>query len=87
MGTAVARHPMPKRGDVKRNDSPAKIDAEVIRDAKIVAAYREITLAEYLSELIRPLVARDLDLEHAKRSQATLPAKLKAKGKPETRGS
>jgi hypothetical protein len=44
----------------KRNDIPAKIDQEVIRLAKIVAAYRSISLAEYLSERLRPLVESDL---------------------------
>ena len=50
----------------KRNDVPVKIDAEVVRIARIVAAYDEQTLAEYLSERLRPLVAADL----AKRQKA-----------------
>ncbi|MEJ7636466.1 MAG: hypothetical protein WKF75_00375 [Singulisphaera sp.] len=76
--------PKTRKDAPKRNDSPAKIATEVIDDAKVVATLRKITLAEYLSELLRPLVARDLDMELAKRSQARLG---KAKGKPETRGS
>lgn len=50
-----------------------KIASEVVRDARIVAAYRETTLAEYLSELVRPLVARDLEQEQAKRSKPPRP--------------
>jgi hypothetical protein len=46
---------------VARNDVNVKIDSEVIKDAKMVAAARDITMAEYLSELLRPLVQRDLD--------------------------
>jgi hypothetical protein len=49
----------------KRNDVPVKIDAEVIRVAKIAAAYRELSLAEYLSERLRPLVADDVRRLHA----------------------
>jgi hypothetical protein len=49
----------------KRNDVPVKIDAEVIRVAKIAAAYRELSLAEYLSERLRPIVAEDVQRSHA----------------------
>jgi hypothetical protein len=58
---------------VKRNDVPVKLDADVVRDAKIVAAYKAKSLAEYLSELVRPLVARDLEQEHARRMKAARP--------------
>lgn len=68
MSTVTAKRPM-----VKRNDTAAKVDAQIVRDAKIVAAYRDITLAEYLSELLRPLVARDLKHEQQKRMQSDDP--------------
>lgn len=61
MATGLLERPM-----AKRNDVPVKLDAEVVRDAKIVAAYKDMSLAEYLSELIRPHVARDLEQEHAR---------------------
>lgn len=35
-----------------RNDVTAKIDADALRAAKLVATYRNQTLAEYLSELV-----------------------------------
>jgi hypothetical protein len=44
----------------RRNDIPVKLDAEVVRAAKIVAAFRDQSLAEYLSEKLRPLVLKDL---------------------------
>jgi predicted DNA binding CopG/RHH family protein len=50
----------------KRNDVPVKVDSEVIRVAKIAAAYKGLSLAEYLSETLRPIVARDVEQEHAK---------------------
>jgi hypothetical protein len=37
-----------------------KIDAEVVRRAKVVAAARRVTLSDYLSRLLRPLVEGDL---------------------------
>jgi hypothetical protein len=58
---AIADRPM-----TKRNDVPVKIDAEVVRVARIAAAYKDMSLAEYISERLRPLVAQDIDLEHAK---------------------
>lgn len=42
-----------------RNDLSVKIDAEVLKQARIVATHRNIPVAEYLSELVRPLVGRD----------------------------
>lgn len=59
----------------KRNDVPVKIDAEVIRVAKIAAAYKDMSLAHYLSERLRPLVSQDVEQEHAKKPHMT------AKGK------
>jgi hypothetical protein len=44
-----------------RKDVQVKLDADVVRMAKMVAAARDITLAEYLSEMIRPIVRRDLE--------------------------
>jgi hypothetical protein len=49
--------------EMARNDVQVKIDAGVIREAKMVAAARGITVAEYLSEMIRPIVRKDLETE------------------------
>lgn len=51
---------------VARNDVTVKLDAHVAKEAKMVAAAREITLAEYLSEILRPIVHKDLEKESAK---------------------
>lgn len=53
---------------VARNDVPVKLDADVVRLAKHVvinrrAAQKGLTLAEYLSGLLRPLVERDYEAE------------------------
>jgi predicted HicB family RNase H-like nuclease len=54
--TQLLGQPMARQ---KRNDRPVKIDASVYRKAQIVAAGKGISLAEYLSELLRPLVNKD----------------------------
>lgn len=51
------------RDVARRNDLSVKIDAEVIRKARIVVAYRDLNLAEYLSEVLAPIVDRDLAAE------------------------
>jgi hypothetical protein len=53
---------------VARNDVPVKLDAEMVRLAKHVvinrrATQKGLTLAEYLSDLLKPLVERDYDAE------------------------
>jgi hypothetical protein len=61
----------------RRQDAAVKMDAEVLRKAKIVASFKDITLAEYLSELVRPLVERDLQ----EQSRRALGEETKPKGK------
>lgn len=58
-----------ERAMAKRNDVSVKIDADVVAEAKMVAASRDVSLAQYLSELLRPLVHRDLEREYARRSK------------------
>jgi hypothetical protein len=65
---------------MKRNDVNVKLDAEVATDAKMVASARGIPMAQYLSELIRPLVRRDLESEMAKRLRQSDPKPRKSKG-------
>jgi hypothetical protein len=56
---------IPERNVAKRNDVTVKVDAEVARLAKIVAAYRDASVAEYLSDTLLPIVRRDLEQEQA----------------------
>jgi len=51
----------------RRTDVSVKMDAEVIVEAKMVAASRNVTLAEYVTELVPDLVHRDLEEEMARR--------------------
>jgi hypothetical protein len=41
-----------------------RVDAEVLHLARTVAAFRKVTLAEYLSEALRPVVTKDFDSLH-----------------------
>jgi hypothetical protein len=81
---ALADRPM-----TKRNDVPVKIDAEVVRVAKIAAAYKDMSLAEYISERLRPLVAEDIDREHEKRPHrvATKTSAKKSEGESKEGGN
>ena len=58
-----------------RNDKQTKIDADVLRNIQLVCTYRGVQIAEYISEHLRPIAARDLAEEQAR---ATKPP---AKGK------
>jgi hypothetical protein len=59
----------------RRTDVAVKIDAEVVRQAKVVAAFRGISLAEYLSETSRPAVQRDYREESRKAAGDNEPPK------------
>lgn len=61
----------------RRNDVSIKLDAEVARMAKLVADFEDKALAAYLSDLIRPLVEKDLE-RHAE--------KFLARKKPKPKG-
>ena len=58
---------------VKRNDVNVKMDADVARWCKIVSSSRGVSMAEYLSELVRPIVQRDLKAEMSKQLQPRKP--------------
>ena len=62
------------RNMAKRNDIAVKVDAVVITKAKMIAAGRNTTLAEYLSEALRPIVKRDLDATYESQRGADSPA-------------
>lgn len=47
---------MPRK---KREDTAVKIAAAIVRKARVIAAYRNITIAEYLSALLEKPVERD----------------------------
>lgn len=62
--TALATAFMPK--NPKRNDVAVKIDADVLRMARIVAAYEDVPIAELLSEISRPILLKKLAEHQAK---------------------
>ena len=81
MTTQVPEAPMAKRtGNPERVDTAVKLDAEVVRKAKIVAAYRGQTLADYLSESLGSFVDRDMETEHSKETSARAKAPKNKRG-------
>jgi hypothetical protein len=66
------------RRSVARNDVAVKIDADVVFKAKHVVLNRRrtrkgYTLAQYLSELLQPLVDRDYQAEMAESKSTKRP--------------
>jgi hypothetical protein len=51
------------RPKTERDDVTVKLDRSIVSRAKIIAAARGLTLAEYLSDLTRGLVDRDFAKE------------------------
>lgn len=62
---AVADQTMAKRRDVT-----TKMDPQVLADCRIAASFKGMTLAEYLSESMRVVSARDIDDGIRKREEA-----------------
>jgi hypothetical protein len=55
-----------KSDEMSRNDVSVKLDAAVAKEAKLVATYRGVPVAQYISEVLAPIVRRDLQAEVAK---------------------
>lgn len=70
MSVVTPERAMPKKGDAKRNDLSVKLEADVVTLARMVASARNITIAEYLSGILRPIVKADLDAEYHRISEA-----------------
>jgi hypothetical protein len=44
----------------RREQMNVKVDAELVRKAKVVAAVKQVTLSDYISSLLRPRIEEDL---------------------------
>ena len=53
------RRMAPKRAGKKRDDVAVKVDRTLADKAKLIASRRGITMAEYLTDLIRGPIERD----------------------------
>jgi hypothetical protein len=58
-----------EREMAKRNDVSVKMDAKVVEDCRIAAAFRGVSLAEYLSDAMKAVAKRDIDEGYARRAQ------------------
>jgi hypothetical protein len=68
MTITATREPMSKKhspgekaeaGQPGKRVTTTKVDSELMRKAKVVAAYRDVDLFEYLDGLLRSLIERD----------------------------
>lgn len=64
----------------KRNDIPVRIDVEAVKKARIVAAYRDMALNEYLSLIVDTQATADLAAEQGR--NVVHPGPLKPGKKP-----
>lgn len=55
----------------KARTNTTRIDAEIIRKANVVAAFREISTPDYLATILAPIVERDYKDEIAKRAKGS----------------
>jgi hypothetical protein len=64
----------PPMAEEKPKTPSVKLPVDVIESARIVAAYRNATMADVLGEILRPILARMEQEEIAKRTRAEKPA-------------
>jgi hypothetical protein len=69
MSTATAERPMAKQTESVR------IDVAVLADARIAAAFTGKQVGEYISDILRPIVQRDIDAGYSKRNRPAKPPK------------
>jgi hypothetical protein len=69
MSVSVAELTMPKKKGPRRDDQAVKIERAIAQQAKFIADRRDLTLGEYLSELLRADVRRDWEKEVKKMSE------------------
>lgn len=60
----------PKPEGVKRDDTTMKVDRFVAERARIAASFKGLSLSEYVSEILRPIVNRDIQ-EGYRKMEAT----------------
>ena len=51
----------------KRKDTTVKLDQEIAAIARMVASSKGISLAEYLTSIVEPVVRKELDAEYERR--------------------
>jgi uncharacterized protein (DUF1778 family) len=61
MALLNAEQPMAK----DRKNLPVRIDEESIKWGKIAASYKDMTLSDYVSEVVLEAARRDVELSHA----------------------
>jgi hypothetical protein len=73
LATERARNHEQEMARTRRNDVAVKLGADVVKMARHLAVDRNVALAEYLTERLRPLVVKDFDemTKRLKKPEAT----------------
>ena len=66
--------PMPRTRKPARDDKAVKISRDLAVKAKVIAETRGVSVAEYLSDLLRPPVERDFPRAMKQLSESRPPA-------------
>jgi hypothetical protein len=66
-GVVVARKAKKDAGESRRYETLVRMADDVVADAKAVASLRNMSMAEYLSETLRPILKKALMDELRKR--------------------
>ena len=45
----------------EREDEPVRVHKEIVRRIKAISGFRGISMSEYLTEILRPIVAKDFE--------------------------
>ena len=67
---SMARKKIGRPATSNRDDVAVKIDRHVVSQCRYVADQRGITLAEYLSEMIRPIAEEDFEKAYRDRNRS-----------------
>lgn len=75
LGDAMAKKTSKKAGrsESRRFGTLVRLAADVVADAKVVASLRGVSMAEFLSDLLRPLLKKALTDELRKRVEKDKP--------------
>jgi hypothetical protein len=60
-----------KKSTPPRNDEAVRIKTEVAAKARIAAAFAGVTISEYLSEILDPILTKAINEGHARMNKAS----------------
>jgi hypothetical protein len=58
-----------KKSESRRFNTLVRMDDDLCDKARVLAAMRKVSMAEMFTDMLRPLVERELEKEYAKRAK------------------